>query len=64
MGVGPLCDIGELAAEWTLDVLIPRLAMAIVLLTLSLIRLTMKYPVQLYVGSHPLIRKVCCAIHE
>ncbi|GAB5030768.1 alpha beta hydrolase [Nannochloropsis oceanica] len=57
-GVSPLCDIGDIAAAWTLEVLIPRLCLAILFLSASLLKLTLRYPIRVYVGSHPIMRNI------
>ena len=57
-GVAPLCDVGEAAAAWALEVLLPRLLLAIPVLYLCLLRLTHRFPVRVYVGAHPLMRAV------
>ncbi|TFJ87038.1 hypothetical protein NSK_001372 [Nannochloropsis salina CCMP1776] len=57
-GVSPLSDIGDLAAAWTLDILIPRLCLAILFLSVSLVKLTLRYPIRVYVGANPVVRSI------
>lgn len=58
LGVSPLCDLGDLAAAWTLDVLLPRLCLLILFLSFSLVKLTFRYPIRVYVGAHPVTRNI------
>jgi hypothetical protein len=56
--LGPLDGLGDDTAEFLLYTLTPRLVAAMLLLHLSLLRWVGRFPVKVYAGEHPVVRKV------
>lgn len=56
--LGPLDGLGDDTAEFLLYTLTPRLVAAMLLLHLSLLRWVGRFPVKVYAGEHPVVRKM------
>jgi hypothetical protein len=57
-GLSPVSSLGDAVAQWLFRCLAPGLAFLIAVLSLTLMRLTGRYKVRVYVGSDPTITKV------